>query len=135
MQFMVVRTKEAARLEFAKNLNAALDRMDAPKRGRPGWLSKELSGLVSRESCRKWLAGDDMPDQANLSVLLDHFKLNEQQLRTGSWGPSPDSADPRFAELQSAWPHLSDAERDVIMGVIRLARPTQSTSQPRRRRG
>lgn len=135
MQLMVVRTKDEARAEFSRNLNSALDRLEAPHRGRPEWLRKQLNGIVSRESCRKWLSGDDMPDQANMSVLIDRFGLNQQLLRTGKWEPAPSSKDEGFRELEQAWPHLDESAREAVLSVVRIARPkSQSPVATRRRR-
>lgn len=132
---MVVLSKDEARAEFARNLNRELDRLSAPRRGRPGWLRAELGNLVSRESCRKWLAGEDMPDQANMSVLVDKLGLNQQFLRTGKWEAAPGSRDARFAELEQAWPLLDDGAREAIMGVLRAVKPVPAApAAPRRRR-
>lgn len=133
MQLMVVRTKKQAREEFASNLNRELDRLNAPRRGRPGWLRERLNNIVSRESCRKWLAGDDIPDQANMSILIDTLQLNQQLLRTGHWEPAPSSKDQRFVELEKVWPDLDEHEREAIMSVLRAIRPPITTI--RRRRG
>lgn len=136
MQLMVVRTKDEAREEFAKNLNRELDRLEAPRRGRAGWLRKQLGEIVSRESCRKWLAGEDLPDQANFSVLVDRLSLNAQMLRTGRWEPGPSAKDQRFAELEKAWPELDDNARNAILAVLRAMKPSaQIATMPRRRRG
>jgi hypothetical protein len=132
---VVVKTKEQAREEFSRNLNKALDQVEAPKRGRPEWLRKEVSGIVSRETCRKWLSGLDIPDEGHMSVLADRFSLNIQHLRTGKWEPSPGSRDARFAELERAWPNLDDTIRDAIIGVVRAVKPTtpaKSAVQKRR---
>lgn len=135
MQLMVVRTKEEARAEFARNLNRELDRLSAPRRGRPGWLREKLSNAVSRESCRKWLAGEDLPDQGNMSILIDTLDLNQQLLRTGSWEPAPSSKDQRFMELEKAWPHLEDPAREAIMMVLRATRSVAPLVQTKRKRG
>lgn len=134
MQLMVVRTKEEARLEFAKNLNRELDRLEAPRRGRPVWLRDKLNKAVSRESCRKWLAGKDFPDEANMSILIDTLGLNHQLLRTGRWEPAPSSKDERFVELEKAWPTLDDNARNAILGVLRAMQPQAATSTPSKRR-
>lgn len=137
MQLMVVRTKEEARQEFARNLNSELDRLKAPRRARPAWLREQIGNIVSRESCRKWLAGEDIPDQANMSILIDTLHLNQQLLRTGRWEPAPSSKDQRFVEIEKAWPDLADHERDAIMSVLRAIKPLKETATPitRRRRG
>lgn len=136
LQLMVVRSKEEAREEFSRNLNRELDRLQAPRRGRPDWLRKQLGNAVSRESCRKWLAGKDLPDQTNLSILIDRLQLNEQYLRTGAWGPAPGSKDQRFVELEKAWPGLNDEARDAIIGILRAMQPSavQPSSAARRRK-
>ena len=133
MQLMVVRTKDEARREFAKNLNEALDKESAPRRGRPGWLRSRLGNIVSRETCRKWLAADDMPDQAHLSVLVDTLGLNAQQLRTGEWDPPPGAKDERLVLLTKSWPGLADETRRAIMNVLALDKGSQSIAlEPRR---
>ena len=134
MQVMVVRTKNEAREEFARNLNRELDRLGAPRRGRPGWLRERINGVVSRESCRKWLAGEDLPDQANMSILIDALGLNQQLLRTGQWEPAPSSRDERFVELEKAWPDLDDEARDAIIGVLRAMKPAPPSAASARRK-
>jgi hypothetical protein len=135
MQLMVVKTKEQAREEFSRNLNKALDQIEAPKRGRAGWLRKQIGEIVSRESCRKWLNGLEIPDEAHMSVLIDRFSLNMQHLRTGRWEPSPGSRDERFGELERAWPELDDNIRNAIMGVLRAVKPaTAPKAVPLKRR-
>jgi hypothetical protein len=135
MQLVVVKTKIEAREEFAKNLNAELDRLQAPKRGRPDWLRKQIGEIVSRETCRKWLGGLDLPDQANMSILIDTLGLNQQLLRTGRWEPAPGSKDQQFAELERMWPHLDTGLREAVMAVVRTVKaPAQEKPQPRRRR-
>jgi hypothetical protein len=123
---MVVRTKDQAKAEFAKNLNAALSAQGAPDRGRPEWLRRRLApGLeVSRETCRKWLAGIDIPDQAHMSVLIDRFRLNEQQLRTGSWSPPP-GHDKDLDRLNALWAHLPPMIKAAIMGMIKAVEDDQ----------
>jgi len=145
MQLMVVRTKEEAREEFSRNLNSALDKLGAPKRGRPDWLRTKIGNLVSRESCRKWLFGLDIPDQANLSVLVSTLDLNAQQLLTGEWEMPPGSQDSRLTALTKIWPELEDKTREAIMSVLSLDKsavksqtdsksPSTSAQRPRRRR-
>jgi hypothetical protein len=129
LQLMVVRTKDEAKAEFAKNLNHELDRLQVPRRGRPLWLRDKLGKIVSRESCRKWLAGLDLPDQTNMSILIDRLELNEQLLRTGTWGPAPGAKDEQFVELQKAWPTLNDDARNAVIGMIRALQPP--TAAPR----
>jgi hypothetical protein len=128
MQLVVVKTKIEAREEFSRNLNRELERFQAPKRGRPEWLRKQIGEIVSRETCRKWLQGKDMPDEAHMSVLIDRLGLNYQFLRTGRWEPSPGAKDLRFSELEKAWPHLDEGIREAIMSVARAGRP--ATAQP-----
>lgn len=128
MQLMVVTTKIEARTEFSKNLNRELDRLQAPKRGRPEWLRKQIGEIVSRETCRKWLSAKDMPDEAHMSVLVDRLRLNYQLLRTGRWEPSPGSKDVRFAELEKAWPHLEEGIREAILSVARAGKPATDES-------
>lgn len=123
MQLVVVKTKIEAREEFSRNLNRELDRLQAPKRGRPDWLRKQIGEIVSRETCRKWLQGKDMPDEANSSVLIDRLGLNYQFLRTGRWEPSPGAKDLRFSELEKAWPHLDEGIREAILSVARAGKP------------
>jgi hypothetical protein len=135
MQLVVVKTKNEAREEFSRNLNRELDRLEAPKRGRPEWLRKRIGEIVSRETCRKWLQAKDLPDQANMSILIDRLSLNQQLLRTGRWEPSPSAKDTRFTELEKAWPHLDEGIREAILSVARAGRPAPAekpVSQKRR---
>lgn len=118
IQPMVVRNKEEAREEFAKNLNIALDNQKAPKRGRADWLRTKIGKIVSRESCRKWLAGEDMPDQGNLSVILEVLGLNEQQLRTGKWSAPPGNQDERLTRITKSWPSLPENLQNAIMAIV-----------------
>lgn len=135
MQLMVVRTKEEARAEFARNLNRELERLEAPRRGRAGWLRERLGKVVSRESCRKWLAGEDLPDQGNMSILIDTLGLNQQLLRTGRWEPAPSSKDERFLELEKAWPELDNEARNAIVGVLRAMKPASHKPATTRAKG
>lgn len=135
MQLMVVRTKDEARQEFARNLNAQLNAQEAPKRGRPEWLRGKIGRIVSRESCRKWLAGEDMPDQTNMSILIESLGLNEQQLRIGRWSPPPPgSQDERLAKLTKSWPSLPDKVQNAIMAVLETASAGQESEQTHRHR-
>jgi hypothetical protein len=137
MQLVVVKTKIEARAEFSRNLNKELDRLNAPRRGRPEWLRQEIGEIVSRETCRKWLQGKDMPDEAHSSVLIDRLGLNYQFLRTGRWEPSPGAKDVRFSELEKAWPTLDEGIREAILSVARAGRPAaaEKPSVPKRRQG
>jgi len=133
MQSMVVRTKDAAKEEFSRNLNRAVEALGAPVRGRPDWLRAKLNKVVSRESCRKWLSGKDMPDQTNMTILVDTLSLSEHQLRTGKIEPAR-GQDPRLAELQGAWPTLTEAVRNAIMATYAAVKPAQSPTAPAKRR-
>lgn len=138
MQLMVATTKKQAREEFSKNLNRELDRLKAPQRGRPKWLQKELKNIVTYESCRKWLKGLDIPDQGNLSVLVDTLGLNQQYLRTGTWESAPGASDNRFSELQKIWPDLDEKYQDHLVETARMGRkassPPERAAPPRRQR-
>lgn len=137
MQLVVVKTKIEARAEFSRNLNRELDRLNAPKRGRPEWLRQQIGEIVSRETCRKWLQAKDMPDEAHSSVLIDRLGLNYQFLRTGRWEPSPGAKDLRFTELEKAWPTLDEGIREAILSVARAGRPAtaEKPALPKRRHG
>ena len=134
MQLVVVKTKNEARAEFSKNLNIVLDRHKAPKRGRPEWLRQFLNEIVSRETCRKWLSGLDLPDEAHMSVLVDRIGTNAQFLRTGRWEPAPGSTDARFSELEKAWPYLDEAIKNAIAGLASTAKAPSAPTIPRKRR-
>lgn len=141
VQFMVASpAKDEARELFSKNLNAELSAQEAPDRGRPDWLRRKLLSdgrlKVSRETCRKWLAGLDIPDQAHMSILISVFRLNLQKLRTGTWEPPPGAHDENFVRLVKAWPDLDDRSRALVMGIIDLARerPEEQPTRSGRRR-
>jgi hypothetical protein len=134
MQLVVVKTKIEAREEFSRNLNKELDRLQAPKRGRPIWLRKQIGEIVSRETCRKWLQAKDMPDEAHMSVLIDRLGLNHQFLRTGRWESSPGAKDMRFAEIEKAWPHLDEGIREAILSVARAGKPATAENPTAHRR-
>ena len=136
MQLMVVRTKEEAREIFSRELNAELDQRSVPRRGRAEWLRKQLrkpdgSYLVSRESCRKWLSSEDMPDQANMSVLVGTLRLDEHKLRTGQWSRPP-AMDERLETLNERWTYLPQETQEAIMAVLRAAPQPQPKAQRRR---
>ena len=90
MQPMVAIAKDREKEAFADRLNKAYDRMSgAPGRGRrASWLSRELSRkhgshVVSVETCRKWLSGLAMPDQAHMGMLAKHADVDVNWLHTG----------------------------------------------------
>jgi hypothetical protein len=134
MQLMVVRNKIEARKEFAKNLNVELDLQKVPRRGRAGWLQAKIGKIVSRESCRKWLAGEDMPDQGNLSVLITALGINEQKLRVGQWSPPPGAHDERLSLITKKWPHLPSKAQDAIMAMLDALPETQGIDNADRSR-
>ena len=87
---MVAIAKDREKEAFADRLNKAYDRMSgAPGRGRrASWLSRELSRkhgshVVSVETCRKWLSGLAMPDQAHMGMLAKHADVDVNWLHTG----------------------------------------------------
>lgn len=85
MQRMVVRTKSDARAAFSAALNGFLEALGVPSRGRPRWLYDRLKAharreVVTYESCRKWLKGLDIPDQANLTILCDAIGATRDDL-------------------------------------------------------
>lgn len=131
--------KQLARRAFANRLNLELDRIGVPDgRQRIGWLHRTLKNkgkpLVSREQVRKWVRGVDIPDQANLAIIVEQLKLDWGRLQTGD---QPDPADELRLELQAAWEALdSDRKRlELIRYANYLAQPEEPKSTVARPEG
>jgi hypothetical protein len=122
---MVEAAKYTAREQFSEWLNSHADRLDAPQRGRPKWLQKLLkdkAGLkVSYETCRKWLAGLDIPDRANESLL--HKALGVQI--------QAEESDPDFEALRQLWRELPPKSRAHIMEAALLAHSAAEATRPK----
>lgn len=113
MQPMVDAAKERVRKAWSAWLHGVLDLRDVPTRGRPGWLQKLLKkhGLtVSYETCRKWLAGLDLPDRANEAVLYAALGIRRDA-----------EADADFAALAAIWPSLQQSHKALIMETAKMA--------------
>lgn len=134
MQPMVDTAKEAARAAWSEWLNSVLDQKEVPRRGRPGWLRQFLksNGLkVSYETCRKWLAGLDLPDRANEAVLCKSLEIGRQP------------ADIQFAELTEIWDSLPPARKEFVLATAKMAQAASTVEQkpstvaktPHKRRG
>lgn len=115
MQPMVEAAKYTAREEFAEWLNGHVQRLGAPVRGRPKWLQRLLedeAGLkVSYETCRKWLAGLDIPDRANEALLHKALGVQVQAEET----------DQEFEMLRKIWRSLPQKSRSHLIDTAMLA--------------
>lgn len=120
---MVAGEKDAARKAFAKLLNAELERVGlGPGHGQVRDVHTALKRkgveLVSYEQVRKWIAGKDIPDQANLRLVVERLKLDWKRLQTGSEGHH---TTPLFFELQVAWEALAtDQDRKEVLQFVRF---------------
>lgn len=145
LQLVVGNEKEAARKAFAKKFNAELDRVEIPPdRARVSAVHKRLKKdqkpLVSREQVRKWVRGIDIPDTANLRIVVERLKLDWIRLQPGA---SHGAATDLFLKLKAAWDALeSDQARQQLIdyahflgskdGTATKARPEGSESEGER---
>lgn len=112
---MVGNANEAAKRDFSDRLNQVLDATEgAPHtpRGRPPWLIKLLqrkAGLkITAQAATKWLKGEAIPSQANLSLLCQALGTRVQFLMANEppmFGT--DMADEQFAQLVRYWGQMS----------------------------
>jgi len=153
MQLMVASAKTAARAEFGKLLNVALDRIEeCPKaRGRTQWLFRALKEnhvrLVSAEQCRKYIKGVDIPDQAHLRIIAkrlhiplsalqpavesasDHRELGESNRRIG-----PRLSRWPFDDLYERFQKLYPKDQILIGDTVRKLIVGSATNEPRRQK-
>lgn len=123
-------TKAQARQDFSRWLNDVCDRLDAPRRGRPGWLRKRLAsrGLkVSYETCRKWLGGLDIPDRANEGILLEALGVKLV----------PQATDAAYEALRRYWMDLPPEAQEHVLETARMAHAAFHAPAPvkQRKRG
>lgn len=145
LQLVVAKDKQAAREAFASQLNDELDRIGVPP-GRPRIsdvhrrLRKDGKSLVSREQVRKWVRGKDIPDQANLRIVVERLNLEWTRLQPGAAAPE---ASHLYLRLQAAWEALTnDTARQALIdyalylgakdGAATKARPEGSVSEGER---
>ncbi|MCD8547132.1 MAG: S24 family peptidase [Aeromonadaceae bacterium] len=75
---------EADKEAFAKRLNAALDELGWPVRGRAPKLKSSLRDDISLVAIRKWLVGDGLPELKRMGELSKITGKTVQWLLTGS---------------------------------------------------
>lgn len=120
MQRMVVRTKKDAREAFGVALNKFLDARKILVRGRASWLYDRLKSharreVVSYESCRKWIKGLDIPDQANLTILCEAIGASRDDLFPGADRVTNES-------LEALVRDLEPDEQQKVIGYINALR-------------
>lgn len=116
---MVADPKDVARKAFGVRFNAELDRIGIPA-GRPRVsavfraLKKDQKPLVSREQVRKWVRGVDIPDQANLELVVERLRIDWTRLQAGA-AKRPTS--PLLPRLMAAWNALQsdDARQQAVV--------------------
>jgi hypothetical protein len=112
MQLMVAKAKKDAMALFSAMLNAEFDRLNAPKRGRPAWMKRELKTRARFEttttSCQKWLGGQQIPRSSHLAIIVKAFGLNHQLLMAGEWEPPPGISDQHLLGIHRLWPLITD---------------------------
>lgn len=141
LQLMVAPAKEKARQLFGKLFNAELDRVEFPGgRQRIGAVFEALKEkgvpLVSREQVRKYVRGKDMPDQANLQLIVKRLKLDWARL--ASAGSAATTQDPMLLELEEVWRELpTDTDRVEVIKFarFRLGQSVQSGEAQSKRSG
>lgn len=112
LQPMIALTKNEARKRFGQQLNTVCNALGAPVRGRPKWLQKQIRNAVSYEQCRKWLAGIDIPDEANTAILVDSLGTSTQYLKDRVGTPLKSSRENSEAdELLRIWNNITDEGR------------------------
>lgn len=123
MQLMVAKPDQArirAQEAFSDELNRQLESREAPVRGRPAWLKKQLKAHVKLEisvtTGQKWLGGLQIPRGWKLMKLIEAFNLDvEPLMKAGELVPA-DADDDRFATLRQLWPHITDDhDRDALL--------------------
>jgi hypothetical protein len=121
VQLMVVKTKTQAKEEFGRRLNDWIEKTHkVPKRGRVKWLYdrlKEHAGhkeVVVYEAVRKWLAGMDIPEEANKPILCAAIGASYNELFGGDDASRPD-ADRQIIALLKA---LSPDEKKLAIGYL-----------------
>lgn len=80
LEHMVTYTEKEA---FSDRLNSALDRIDAPEKGkgRQVWLAKQVG--VSQKGARKWLESESIPGMENLIKIAKIVNQPAEWLLTG----------------------------------------------------
>lgn len=123
MQLMVAKPEQArirAQEAFSDELNRQLELREAPARGRPAWLKKQLKARVKLDisvtTGQKWLGGLQIPRGWKLMKLIEAFSLDvEPLMKAGDLVPG-DADDDRLATLRQLWPHITDDhDRDALL--------------------
>jgi hypothetical protein len=142
LQPMVANNKAEARLAFSRRLIAFLHNLGIPERKRISWLYERMRDggkpLVSRETCRKWLRGLDLPDEANFEVLATKIGADAYNLRFGDTAiPSGFDSDTR--ELIEHFRKIESHQRQNILNIVKTAAALSAPSdavatKPKQRR-
>lgn len=132
---MVVITKEQARTRFSERLNELLDLMGAPKRGRPQWLSDQFKGAFSRESARKWLEAESIPDEAHKAMLCTAYGWSVDYLISGIGPKFVGRIDPALAEMINDWSRVNPQFREYLVRQFRNERDMHGMQPPPEERG
>lgn len=127
----VIRTKDDVRKEFGARLTEHLERNGIPRRRQISYLYERLSvkGVpgVSKETCRKWTRGLELPDEANLDLLASRIGADPYVLRHGEH-PIPSSHDDETHELFDLWKKIPDEQRSHVIQIMRNAAIASSTT-------
>lgn len=126
---MVAKTKDEQRREFSRRLVQLLHRHHgAPEaRGAAKWFERDLNRrlkyrFASYESFRKWISGEEIPDQANLGVICTAYGFSPTYLQTGEGNELASSiGDERLALVNRIWADLSDEGQKIILDAANVA--------------
>lgn len=125
VQPMVADVKTSRKREFGRLLNAALDRRQIPEDGRPTWLFENLKKqggkFVSFEAVRLWLAGEKIPNGANLRELCTRTGIAMSELDPESNKGDKAGNHAALAELMTAWYTADKAGKAHILSAARFA--------------
>lgn len=145
LQPVVALSKDGMKSEFSKRLSAALDSLDesfgCPRSdkysGRIPWLANRFG--VTPEAARKWLAGETIPDQTHMLIMIDDLQLRPGQLM-GGLADDGLAADHFGIKLLRIWGELSkDAKRKLVaFAEVEAAITPKGSNPPKkapRRRG
>jgi transcriptional regulator with XRE-family HTH domain len=91
------------RRRFSARLNAALDDIGVPQKGKGRQLAVAKLFGVSQKGARKWLEGEAVPGRARLAAICERANVSPDWLLTGrgerGLPPAP-PADERFTEAR-----------------------------------
>jgi len=81
---------------------------------------------ISRETVRKWLAGETMPDMLNLIILIDWLKLDANQFMSLRPKPLPTEDDLVIDTIRELLRNMDDKARNIILITAWAFRETQA---------